>query len=161
MAPDEGRRWALVVLGPPLLLFVLAIAGYILLFAVPGSPCHGAGDLTAPQSDVVIAANDTAVTATHVGGEPLDGASTDRVVLAVRKAGSDTTTSTQWVVEDSVGSTVTLTERQAGFQFDDSDVVSVRWYGKDPDVAGFCPNGRTISRLAGSEVGNASTVVVL
>lgn len=161
MPPVKGRRWALVVFGPPLLLFAVAIAGYVGLFAVAGAPCHGAGDLTAPQSEVVIAANDSAVTATHVGGEPPDRASTDYVVLVVRKAGTDTTASTRWTLDERIGSSVTLSEAAAGFAFDDRDVVSVRWYGKDPDVAGFCPNGRTISRLAGSEVGNASSVIEL
>jgi hypothetical protein len=161
MSPVEGRRWALVVLGPPLFLIALAIAGYAVLFMVPGGPCHGAGDLTAPQSEIVIAANDSTVSATHVGGEPLDGAATDYVVLAVRKAGTDTTASSRWDLDGGVESSVTLSEAQAGFQFEDSDVVSVRWYGKDPNVAGFCPNGRTISRLAGSTVGNASAVIEL
>ncbi|QCC52505.1 hypothetical protein [Halapricum salinum] len=156
MAPVEGRRWALVVFGPVVALIVLALVSYGALFAVPGGPCHGGGDLTAPQSQIEIAATDSSVLAVHVGGDALDSETTDRVVLVVRDADSPTAASTRWPVENG---TVRLSETEAGFAFDERDTVRVRWYGKDPDVAGFCPNGRTIETLAARSVGNASVPI--
>ena len=156
MTSVDGRRWALVVFGPVVALCVLALAGYGALFVVPGGPCHGGGDLSAPASQIEIAATDSSVLAVHVGGDSLRGATTDRVVLVVRDADSPTAASARWSAENE---TVGLSETAAGFAFDDRDTVVVQWYGKDPDVAGFCPNGRTLVTLAGSEIGNASVPI--
>lgn len=161
MSSVDGRRWAVVVFGPPAFLIILALVGYGLVFVVPGGPCHGAGDLSAPQSEIAIAANDSAVAATHVGGDPLESETTDRVVLFVQKPGTDTTAATDWSVDESVGSSVTLTESEAGFSFEDRDIVAVRWYGTDPGVAGFCPNGQTMRSIAGTDIGNASALIEL
>lgn len=156
MAPVEGRRFALVVFGPVAALLVVAGVGYGALFVVPGGPCHGGGDLTAPESRIEISATDSSVLATHLGGDPLYGETTDRVALIVRDADSPTAASTHWPAENE---TVRLFETEAGFAFDDRDTVLVRWYGKDPDVGGFCPNGRTMEALDGSTVGNASIAI--
>jgi len=156
MPPIEGRRWAIVVFGPVLALLVLALVGYGALFVVPGGPCHGGGDLTAPQSQIEIAATDSSVLAVHVGGDSLHGATTDRVALVVRDADSRAAASARWATGNR---TVNLSEGDAGFSFDADDRVSVQWYGDDPDLAGFCPNGRTIVALAGSSVGNASVPI--
>lgn len=162
MPPAEGRQWALVVLGTPLLLLGLVLAGYAGLFVVPGAPCGGGGDLTVPQTDVVVASNGSAVTVVHTGSDAIGGPTTDRVVVAVRDAESGTATDRQWIGSTgslSRGDSLTITQREAGFAFTDADEVTVRWYGSDPDVAGFCPNGRTFGDLTRTQLRNASIPV--
>jgi hypothetical protein len=45
------------------------------------------------------------------------------------------------------------------FSLSDPDVVTVRWFGVDPEVAAFCPNSRTFGDLTTTQVRNASVPV--
>lgn len=162
MPPVEGYRWAVVVFGMPALLLALVGVLYAGAYAVPGAPCAGGGDLTAPDSEVTVAANDSAVLVVHTGGEALGGSTTDRVVVAVDDAESERTYSTEWIgAGGSVtqGGTVTITASQIGFDPTDRDTVTVRWYGSDPEMAEFCPNSRTFADLTVTRIENASTPI--
>lgn len=162
MADVTGRQWVLVVFGTPLLLLSAVLAGYTGLFVVPGGPCHGGGDLTIPDASPVVTANDSAVTVVHTGEESLGGPTTDRIRVAVEDAETREATSRVWIegAETAArGDSLTITEAEAGFTFSGRDTVTVRWDGKDPDVAGFCPNGRTLGDLTRTQLRNASIAV--
>lgn len=162
MPPVEGARWALVVFGMPALLLGVVGVAYAGAYVVPGAPCTGSGDLAPPETDVTVAANDSTVVAVHSGGDDLGGATTDRVVVAVEDAESELSYTTEWVGASGSlreGGSLTVHERDLGFGASDRDVVTVRWYGNDPEVAGFCPNGRTLSDLRTVRIGNASAPV--
>jgi hypothetical protein len=163
MSDIDGRRWVLVVYGTPVLLLALVGVAGAGLFVVPGGPCHGTVDLSPPDAEVAVAANGSAVGAVLSGDRALGGETTDRVVVAVRDAESGRTASERWVGAGELlqpGSTLGFTNRSAGFPLTPRDTVTVRWYGVDPGVAAFCPNGRTFVDLARVRVENASTGVV-
>ena len=146
----------------PALLLALVGVLYVGAYAVPGAPCAGGGDLTAPDSQVTVAANDSAVLVVHTGGADLGGPTTDRVVVAVDDAESERTHSVEWIGADGSvrqGETLTLRESDIGFAPSGRDTVTVRWYGNDPEVAGFCPNGRTFADLTVTRVENASVPI--
>jgi hypothetical protein len=162
MSSVDGRRWVVVVFGMPVLLLALVGVLYAGAYAVPGAPCAGGGELTAPPSQVIVAANDSAVFAVHTGGADLGGPTTDRVVVAVNDAESERTHSTEWIGADgsvTQGETLTLRNSDIGFTPSDRDIVTVRWYGTDPEVAGFCPNGRTFADLTVTRIENASVPI--
>lgn len=159
MPPVEGARWAVVVFGMPAILLGIVGVAYAGAYLVPGAPCAGSGDLTPPESDVTIAANDSAILIIHSGGDSLGGATTDRILIAVDDAESEFTHSENWIDGSgsvSRGESVTIHERDMGFEPSDRDTVTVRWYGNDPAVADFCPNGRSFADLQTTQVGNAS-----
>jgi hypothetical protein len=161
MEPPSGRRWALVVFGTPALLVGLVAAGYAGAFLVPGGPCHGGGDLAPPDADVTVATNGSAVSAVLTNGS-LGGPTTDRVRVFVEDGESDRRIAREWIGSNGSlerGDTFTLTGSDTGFALSDRDRVTVRWYGVDPDVAGFCPNGRTFRDLADTRVENASVAI--
>lgn len=160
---DMGwRRWAIVVFGPAVLLIGLLALGYAALFLVPSGPCAGAGDLTAPAADFAVASNGSAVFVVHVGNGTVGGETTDRVVVSVRNAESPDTASREWIDGDGTierGDTLRIPGDEIGFELSDRDRVTVQWYGVDPDVAEFCPNGRSYSELTVVLLENASTLV--
>lgn len=158
MSDIDGRRWVVVVYGTPVLLLALVGVVGAGLFVVPGGPCHGTGDLSPPDAEVSVVANGSSVSAVVVG-DRLGGDHTDRVVVAVDDAGTDRSASRRWLDGDGTldpGARLTVTDRAAGFAITPRDVVTVRWYGADPGVAGFCPNGRTFVDLTRTSVANAS-----
>jgi hypothetical protein len=160
---DKGwRRWAIVVFGPVVLLIGLVALGYAALFLVPGGPCAGPGDLTAPAADFAVASNGSAVFVVHVGNGTVSGETTDRVVVSVRNAESPDTASREWIDGDGTierGDTLRIPGDEIGFELSDRDRVTVQWYGVDPDVAEFCPNGRSYSELTVVLLENASTPI--
>lgn len=161
MAEINDRRWILVVFGMPLVLLGLVLTGYAGLFVVPGGPCNGGGDLTPPDADVVVAANDSSVSAIVTNGT-IGGETTDRVRVFLEDAETDRRVAREWTGESgslSRGDRIAITEDRAGFSVTDRDLVTVRWYGTDPDVAGFCPNGRTFRDITVTRVENASIAI--
>lgn len=162
MLPAKGSQWALVVFGTPLLLVGLVAVGYVGLFVVPGGPCHGGGDLTVPDSDVAVAFDGSTVTVVYADDRPLGGPTTDRVVIGVRDAETGDASSHQWIGSEERlvrGDSLTLSAQTVGFDLTDADEVTVRWYGVDRDVAGFCPNGRTFGDLRRVQLANASVLL--
>lgn len=162
MADIEGRRWAIVVFGPVVLLIGLVALGYAALFLVPGGPCAGAEDLTAPAADFAVASNGSTVFVVHIGNGTVGGRTTDRVVVSVRNAESPDTASREWIDGDGTierGDTLRIPGDEIGFDLSDRDRVTVQWYGVDPDVAEFCPNGRSYSELTVVRLENSSTPI--
>jgi len=159
MPPVEGFRWVAVVFGMPALLLGIVGVAYAGAFVVPGAPCAGGGDISPPTTDVTVASNGSAVTAVHSGGDSIGGETTDRVLVAVDDTETRRSLSVRWSLANgsiTEGDSVTLHERDMGFTLSDPDVVTVRWFGVDPDVAGFCPNGGTFGDLTTTQVRNAS-----
>lgn len=162
MSDVDGRQWAIVVFGTPALLLALVAVVGGALFVVPGGPCHGTAALESPEASVTVTTNGSGVTAVVAGDRPLGGETTDRVVVAVQDAESDRTVREQWLDRGGrlePGASLSITNRTAGFGITPRDTVTVRWYGVDPGVAGFCPNGRTFADLARLRVANASAPV--
>ena len=164
MSDIEGRRWVIGVFGPIVVLVVVVVVGYVGLFVAPGGPCADTEDLTAPDTDFTVASNGSAVVVVHTGNESVGGATTDRVVVSVRNQKSPDTASREWISAAGTiehGDTLTITAEEIGFELTEQDRVTVQWYGVDPDVAGFCPNGRTYSELEIVTLENASTLLEL
>lgn len=162
MADIEDRRWAIVVFGPIALLLGLVGLGYAGLFVVPGGPCASAGSVAPPSTEFAIASNGSAVFVVHVGNGTVGGETTDRVVVSIRNAESPDAASREWIGSDGTldrGDTLTLSDSEIGFALSNRDRVTVQWYGIDPDVAAFCPNGRSYSELAVIRLENASTPI--
>ncbi|MEF8975077.1 MAG: hypothetical protein V5A21_02465 [Halapricum sp.] len=162
MSDMRWHRWAIVVFGPAALLIGLVALGYVALFLVPSGPCAGPGDLTAPAGDFAVASNGSAVFVIHVGNGTVGGETTDRVVVSVRNAESPDTASRQWIDGDGTierGDTLRISRDEIGFELSDRDRVTVQWYGADPDLAEFCPNGRSYSALMVVRLENASTPI--
>jgi len=162
MSDIEGRRWAIGVFGPIVLLVGVVVVGYVGLFLVPGGPCADTGDRTPPSADFAVASNGSAVVVAHTGNGTVGGATTDRVVVSVRNERSPDTASREWIGDGETierGDTLTISAEGIGFELTERDRVTVQWYGIDPDVAGFCPNGRMYSELAAVRMENASTII--
>lgn len=162
MSDIEGRRWAIGVFGPIVLLVGVVVVGYVGLFLVPGGPCTDTGDLTAPDTEFTVASNGSAVVVIHTGNGSVGGATTDRVVVSIRNEKSPDTASREWVSSEGTierGDTLAIPAEEIGFELSEQDRVTVQWYGVDPDVAGFCPNGRAYRELTVVRLENASTLV--
>jgi|GEM_PF-2572577 len=162
MSDIEGRRWAIGVFGPIVLLVGIVVVGYVGLFLAPGGPCADTADLTAPDAEFTVASNGSAVVVIHTGNGTVGGATTDRVVVSVRNGKSPDTASREWISGAGTierGDTLTITAEEIGFELTEQDRVTVQWYGVDPDVAGLCPNGRAYRELTVVRLENASTLV--
>lgn len=162
MPPVEGRRWALVVLGPAGILIGIALIGYLGLFVAPGAPCAGADSVVPPSAEFAVASNGSGVTVIHVGNERVGGPTTDRIVVSVQNTESPDIVSREWI--DSDGSldpwdSLTIAADDIDFPLSKRDRVTVQWYGIDRGVAEVCPNGRTYSELESVRLENTSMVI--
>ncbi len=162
MSDIRGRRWVIGVFGPITLLVGVVVVGYVGLFLAPGGPCTDSRDLTAPDAEFTVASNGSEVVVVHTGNGSVGGATTDRVVVSIRNEKSPDTTSREWIGGEGTierGDTLTITAEEIGFELSDQDRVTVQWYGVDPDVADFCPNGRAYRELTVVRLENASTLL--